>query len=219
MPLYTMTAALWVRGHLAHDYDVDLSTIQWVQGAINKPGAHGNPSARPLLKPANIEINDGGKSLDDLLQSGDIDATLGSSLPASLGKNPDIVRMFPDFRTVEKGYYQRTKIHPIMHLIAIRRDVHEAHPWLASSLYQAFCEAKDRALKSMGYGGALRYMLPWLKADMEEIDEVFGGDPWPYGIEPNRPTLETMVAYMVEQSYIAEPIALEDLFVPAFGGP
>ncbi len=219
VPLYTMTAALWARGHLQHDYDVDLSTIHWVQGAINKPGAQGDPSARPLLSPVPIELNDSGKSLDDLLQAGEIDATIGSSLPASLGSNPDIQRMFPDFRAIEKDYYQRTKIYPIMHLTVIRRDVHEANPWVASSLYEALCKSKDMALANMRYTGALRYMLPWLKADLDEIDEIFDGDPWPYGIEPNRPTLEAMVTYMVEQSYIAEPIPLEDLFVPAFGGP
>lgn len=219
VPLYTMTAALWVRGHLQHDYDVDLGTIHWVQGAVNKAGAHGDPSALPLLKPVPIEINDGGKSLDDLLQAGAIDAIIGASLPQSLGRNPDIQRLFPDYRRVEKDYYQRTGIHPIMHLMVIRRDVHEANPWVASSLYAALCEAKDMALASMRYSGALRYMLPWLKADLEEIDEVFDGDPWPYGVEANRPTLEAMVAYMVEQSYIAQPIAVDDLFVHAFGGP
>ncbi len=219
VPLYTMTAALWVRGHLQHDYDVDLGTIHWVQGAVNKAGAHGDPSALPLLKPVPMEINDGGKSLDDLLQAGAIDAIIGASLPQSLGRNPDIQRLFPDYRRVEKDYYQRTGIHPIMHLMVIRRDVHEANPWVASSLYAALCESKDRALASMRYSGALRYMLPWLKADLEEIDEVFDGDPWPYGVEANRPTLEAMVAYMVEQSYIAQPIAVDDLFVQAFGGP
>jgi 4,5-dihydroxyphthalate decarboxylase len=137
-----------------------------------------------------------------------------SSRPVEgIGKNPDIVRMFPNYREVEKDYYRRTGIFPIMHLIAIRRDVHEAHPFVAQSLYDALCESKDRALAQMKERGALRYMLPWLPADMDEIDDVFGGDPWPYGIEANRPTLEALIQYMVEQHFIARPIPIEDLFV------
>jgi 4,5-dihydroxyphthalate decarboxylase len=85
---------------------------------------------------------------------------------------------------------------------------------VAQSLYAALCAAKDRALEKMRYLGALRYMLPWLMADVDEIDEVFDGDPWPYGIEPNRPTLEALVQYMVEQHFIAKPIPIEDLFAP-----
>ena len=80
-----------------------------------------------------------------------------------------------------------------MHLIVIRNDVYERHPFVATSLYNAFCAAKDRAWEKMRYSGTLRYMLPWLPDDVEEIDELFGGDCWPYGIEPNRPTLEALV--------------------------
>jgi 4,5-dihydroxyphthalate decarboxylase len=214
LPLYTMTAALWVRGQLQHEYDVDLDKIHWVQGAINAPGNHGDPSARPLLKPVPIEINGSGKSLNDLLVAGEIDATLGSTLPRSLGKNPDIVRLFPDFHAVEREYYERTKIHPIMHLTVLRRDAYEKNPWIAQNLYHALNASKNKALDKMRYTGASRYMLPWLRSDIDEIDEVFGGDPWPYGIEANRPTLEAMVDYLVEQNFIAKPIPLEELFVP-----
>lgn len=217
LPLYTMTAALWVRGHLQHEYGVDNDKIHWVQGAVNAPGSHGDPSARPLLKPVPIEINDGGRSLNDLLEAGGIDCILGSTLPKSLGVNPDIVRLFPDYHAVERDYYKRTKIHPIMHLTVIRRDVYERNPWVAQNLYDALCASKDKALARMRYTGASRYMLPWLRVSMDEIDEIFGGDPWPYGIEENRPTLDAMMAYLVEQNFIAQPIPLEDLFVPVTG--
>jgi 4,5-dihydroxyphthalate decarboxylase len=105
-------------------------------------------------------------------------------------------------------------IFPIMHLIVIRRELYDRYPWLATSLYQAFVEAKRRALERMRYAGSLSAMLPWLQSEIEEVDELFGGDAWPYGIEPNRPTLEALVAYMVEQHFIAKPIAIEDLFAP-----
>ena len=213
VPLYTMSAAVWIRGLLQHEYGVDLTKLRWVQGALKKAGSHGSPTVAPLLKPPTIEINSSGKSLSRLLADGDLDAVISSRPVEGIGTNPDIRRMFPNYREVEKDYYRRTGIFPIMHLIAIRRDVHEAHPFVAQSLYDALCEAKDRALAQMKERGALRYMLPWLPADMDEIDEVFGGDPWPYGIEANRRTLEALVQYMVEQHFIAKRIPIEDLFV------
>ena len=104
-----------------------------------------------------------------------------------------------------------------MHLVAIRRAVYEKNPWIASSLYAAFVESKRIALARLRYAGSLAAMLPWLQDEIEEIDEVFGGDPFPYGIEPNRPTLEALVRYMVEQHFISAAIPIEKLFVPLPG--
>jgi len=217
VPLYTQTAALFVRGLMQHDLGIDLSSIEWVQGAVNEPGGYGNPSVMPLLKPVAITQNQSGKSLSDLLAAGEIHAIIGSNLPRSLKRHPDVVRLFPDFRAREQDYYRRTKIFPIMHLIVIRNDVYERYPFVASSLYKAFNAAKDRAWEKMRFSGTLRYMLPWLPDDIEEIDDLFGGDCWPYGVEPNRPTLEALVGYMAEQGLIPEPIPVEKLFVPTFG--
>jgi len=112
---------------------------------------------------------------------------------------------------------RRRRIFPIMHLIVIRKDLYERHPFVATSLHRAFAAAKDWAWQKMRYPGTLRYMLPWLAADIAEVDTLFGGDCWPYGIEPNRATLEALVAYMVEQGLIAAPVPLEELFVPTYG--
>ena len=103
-----------------------------------------------------------------------------------------------------------------MHLVAMRRS-HERHKWLATSFYQAFVESKRRARARMRYAGSLSTMLPWLQSEIEEIDEVFGGDAWPYGIEPNRATLEALVQYMVEQHFIPARVPIETLFVPISG--
>jgi hypothetical protein len=111
-----------------------------------------------------------------------------------------VTRLFPDYREREKDYYRRTKIFPIMHLVVLRRDVYERHPFIASSLYNAFNEAKARAAEKMRMQGVLRYMLPWMLAEIEEMDTVFGGDAWPYGIEANRATLEAMVQYLADQA-------------------
>src|SRR5919204_321607 len=131
------------------EFDVDLSKIHWVQGAMNTPNAHGNPTVLPLLKPVPIEHNRSGKSMSDLIEERVVDATLGTSLPDAIRRNPDIVRLFPDYEQLEKEYYKRTRIFPIMHLVAIRKDVYERHPFVASSLYDAMCKAKDIALTKM----------------------------------------------------------------------
>ena len=218
VPLYSMSAALWIRGLLQHDYGVDLSSIQWVEGALKAPGPHGNPPVIPLLKPIRIEVNRSGKSINQLLMSGDIDAVIASRAVDGLGVDANIVRLIPNYREVEKDYYQRTKIFPIAHIVAMRRDVYEKHPFVAQSLYEAFCESKRRALHLMRELGVLRYMLPWLTADIDEIDQVFGNDPWPYGVEANRPTLEAMVSYLADQSFIPRQVPVEDLFAKVEGG-
>jgi 4,5-dihydroxyphthalate decarboxylase len=215
--LYTMTAAVWIRGLLQHDHGVDLSTVQWVEGAIEEPRPHGNPTVLPPLKPVSIVANTSGKSLSELLEAGDIQAVVGADVPSAIRRVPHVKRLFPDFRAEERAYYRRTKIFPIMHLVVLRREFHERHPFAATSLFNALEESRSLAQRRMRYIGALRYMLPWLPAELDEIDEVFGGDPWPYGIEPNRPTLEALVRFLADQSMIAAPVKLEDLFVPVHG--
>lgn len=212
--LYTMTAAVWIRGLLQHDHGVDLSNVQWVEGAMEEPRPHGNPTVLPPLKPVSIVANTSGKSLSELLEAGDIQAVVGADVPSAIRRAPHVKRLFPDFRAEEKAYYRRTKIFPIMHLVVLRREFHERHPFAATSLFNALEESRSLAQRRMRYLGALRYMLPWLPAELDEIDEVFGGDPWPYGIEPNRPTLEALVRFLADQSMIAAPVRLEDLFLP-----
>ena len=217
VPLFTMTAAIYINGILQNEYGVDLRKIHWVQGAMNTGGAHGSPTVLPLLKPFPIEQNHSNKSMSDLLEERVVDATLGTSLPEAILTNPDIVRLFPDYVEVEKEFYQRTKIYPIMHLVAIRKDVYEKHPFIATSLYDAFVKSKKIALEKMFNLRALRYMTPFLMRDIDEIHQVFNGDPWPYGIEPNRPTLEAFMKYLTDQSLIAAPVPIDDLFVPTYG--
>jgi 4,5-dihydroxyphthalate decarboxylase len=217
VPLYTQTAAIWIRGHLMHRYGVNLDSLRWVQGAVEKTGTHGKPHALAPLKPVNIEQNKSGHSLGELLVKGEIDALIGSRQPDELGRSANIARLFPDYRSVEREFYIQTKIFPVMHLVAIRRDVYEKNRWIANSLYKAFLDAKKYALVRMRFSGSQCYMLPWQRADVDEIDEIFGGDPWPYGVEANRPTLAALVQYMAEQNFIAQPMPIEELFVPLPG--
>lgn len=218
VPLYGMTAAIFIRGLLQHDCGVDLAGVQWVEGGLNDSKPHGHPPKLELTRPVSIDSRHNGKtSLNDLLEAGEIVATIGSGLPKAIKTNPDVVRLFPDYREREKDYYRRTKVFPIMHLVVLRRDVYEKHPFVATSLYNACCEAKARASEKMRLQGVLRYMLPWMAAEIEEIDEVFGQDSWPYGIEANRATLTALVQYLTDQGLIADPVPIESLFVPVYG--
>lgn len=222
VPLYTMSAAIWIRGDLENVYGVDLSGVQWIQGAVEKPGTHGKPPSPPkLLKPVNIAPNTSDKSLSEMLADGEIDAVIGSCMPDSVRTRPDkVAHLFPDFREEEKRYYREYGIHPIMHTVAIRREVYEEDRWIAPSLFKGFSAARQWAIDRMYYSDAQRYMLPWLFADLREIDEMFGEfgrDLWAYGVEKNRATLETFVKYMVQQHFIPEAIPVDDLFVPIHG--
>src|SRR3989442_453397 len=158
VPLYTQTAAVFIRGLLQDEYGVDLSGVHWVQGATNSPHSHGNPSALPPIKQVSIEHHASGHSLSELLEKGDIEVILGSGLPVALRTNPDVRRLFPDFHAVELDYYRRTRIFPIMHLVAMRRDVYERHPFVATSLFKAMKEAKELWLAKIGKVAPLRSM-------------------------------------------------------------
>ena len=217
LPRYTMTATVWIRGILQHEFGVDLSKIHWVEGQINGTGLHGEPGVMPLLRDVPITVNQTGRSLSDLIDKREIDAIIGTSVPDSRHHNPDVVRLFPDFREREKEYYRRTGQFPIMHCIVIRRSLYEQHPFIAKSLFEAFCESKHVAIRHMRYIAIPRYMLPWMHDDIDEIDAVFGRDPFPYGIEAGRRNFEAFQQYMVEHGILARAMPVEDLFADIGG--
>jgi 4,5-dihydroxyphthalate decarboxylase len=217
VPIYAMTAAIVIRGLLQHDYGVDLSGVTWVEGGMNDTKPHGAPGKIPLVREVNVELYTDKMSLNDRLESGDVAAVIGSALPKAVKTNPNIGRLFPDYHRAEVEYYRKTKNFPIMHLVVLKRELYEKHPFLATSLYNACCEAKAIAHKKMRELGTLRYMLPWMAAELEEIEDVFGGNPWPYGIEDNRPSLTALVQYLADQALIEKPVPIESLFAPIFG--
>lgn len=154
------------------------------------------------------------RTLNDMLTAGELDALLGARIPKSLGRDPRVRRLFPNYREVEKDYYRRTGIFPIMHTVVVREAVYRQHPWVVHSLYKAFVAAKAWCLEQMRFSGALRYTVPWLHAELEETEAVLGEDPWPYGLEPNRKTLETLLRYLVEQGFVDRARPVEEFFAP-----
>ena len=213
VPLYTMSAALWIRGVLRDDFGVDFSTVHWIQGAVDKPGGHGSPTLPPTIKVARLEQNQSGRTMWERLVAGEVDALIAPSIPERFGRDAEVVRLFEDYADVERDYFRRTKIFPIMHMIALRRDRFEAHPFIARSLFDAFERSKELAYEGIREVGALRAMLPLLPAYWEETKRIFGEDPWPYGIEANRPTLEALVRYLHADGLISRVLPIEDLFV------
>lgn len=216
VPLYTMTAAVWIRSVLKQ-HDVNLESIEWVQGSLMSAGTYGKPATVPLTENVNITQNDSAKSLSQMLEDGDIAATIGADLPPCFRTAEHVQRLFPNSKEVEKEYFRQTGIFPIMHTIVVKRELVDKHSWLPSSFFHALNDAKEVARVRMRFLDALRYMIPWLPLDIDEIDEVFGGDAWVYGIEPNRKTLEALVDALYDQAMISNKPTVEELFAPIRG--
>jgi 4,5-dihydroxyphthalate decarboxylase len=215
IPRWGETAVIWIRGMLADEYGLDLTKVQWVTGNINGTGVHGEVAETQRFRNFPMEAAPADKSLSQLLETGDLPCVLGATMPESFGRSPNVARLFPNYHELERDWYKRTKNYPIMHVISMRRDVHTANPGLAGKVITALTESKRQALHDVHFTGSLLYMLPWLPDSLTEIQEVFGGDAFPYGIEPNRPSIETAIRYLVDQGIIPHPPKPEDLFVTA----
>ncbi len=217
-PEYSITAAVWIRGMLKDDYGLRTQDMEWFVGGQEEPGR----KERVVLKlPPEIKLSSiaPDKTLNGMLESGEIHALISARAPSCFVKgSPKVRRLFPNYKEVEVDYYKRTKIFPIMHVLVIRKDLYEQHPWVARSLYKAFCEAKERAVKAMHISNTLACTLPWLFAEMDLLKSLFGSDWWPYGVDPNRHLLETLMRYMGEQGLIDRPVKLEELFAPNISG-
>ncbi len=211
---YGQTAAVWIRGMLEEDFGIDLRKVSWLEGGSDAPYVAGKNITLPAG--INIEVIPDTVAMSDLLSRGEIDAMFGARHPASFGKTPDVIRLFPNYREIEQDYFRRTGIFPIMHTIVIREELYERHRWIAASLYKAFEEAKRLADRDMRFSGAMRYALPWLAHDIDEIDDLFNGDPFCYGVGANRASLSALARYLRNQGFIDRPIDVDAIFAPVF---
>jgi len=211
---WQLTSSLWLRGTLADEHGVQPSSITWLVGGQDEPGQH---ERAPVDVPPEVRVEaiPPGTSLGGLLVEGAIDAIFAPHVPRVFRDgDPRVVRLFPDFRAVETDYFRRTGLFPIMHLVVVRRDVHEANPSLAAGLLAAFCAAKARAMDRLRFTGTLATMVPWLVAEFEAAEALFGARYWPYGVDANRPELETAIRYAVEQGIARRSLTVEELFAP-----
>ena len=190
-----------------------LTDVHWYQAGANEPG---RIEKVELNLPAGVKLTRvADKSLTDMVASGEIDCALIARPPnCFLAGNPDVVRLFPNFLELEEQYFARTKVFPIMHVIAVKREILDAHPWAARNLYNAFDESKRRSLERLLDPAVSRYPLPWLPIYARKMRDLFGGDPFPFGIEENRPTLETFLAYTHQQGIAHRHAKPEEIFPP-----
>lgn len=168
-------------------------------------------------RPLNVRFVPPPARLSDMLAEGKIDAIMGAIQPHCFGAHPDVSRLFPNPGQVERDYFRRSGIFPVMHTMIMPTSLYERHPWIAESVYKALDESKRIALQGRRQFGALQYMLPWLSEHVAEIDQLFHGDAWPYGVEANRTVLETFVRYLANQGYIDKDVAVDSLFTPIVG--
>ncbi|MDE0060172.1 MAG: ABC transporter substrate-binding protein [Defluviicoccus sp.] len=214
VPEYQVTAALAARGMLSDEYGVKASDISWRTGGIEDPG---RPEKLALDLPPGIACSPipPDKSLSGMMAAGELDAMVSPLPPSCFTRgHPDIGRLFPGFRALEKAYWKKTGIHPIMHVAAIRRELVEEHRWLANNVFDAFDKAKAMVMPGLANFGAVKATVPWLAAEIEETVALMGEDWWPYGIERNVKSIETMARWSHEQGLSRRRLAIADLFAP-----
>ena len=213
-PEYQMTAPVWIRGILADEYAVPLDSVTYATGGLEEPG---RTEKLALALPPGIRVEPIGRdeTLSAMLTTGAIDALYTARAPSSFRDDSGRVRrLFEDFPAVERAYFRRTGIFPIMHTVVLRRELYERHPWAAQSLYTAFCVAQREAYEDLGQTAALKTMLPWLTAHIEDTRREMGDDFWPYGLPRNRETLATFLRYSHAQGLSPRVLDPADLFAP-----
>ena len=211
---YQLSANVWIRGILNDEYGVAPSSFTTFIGGLEEPG---RVEKAALSLPPQIKVERIGstQTLSAMLESGEIDAMFTPRAPSSFTRGTGKVRrLFEDSHTAEREYYERTKIFPIMHVIAIRRDVYEQHRWIAQSLFKGFVEAQRMAYRDLHETAALKTMLPWLIRHVAETEKLMGTDFWQYGYRPNVENLKPFLRYHHEQGLSRRLVTPEEMFAP-----
>jgi 4,5-dihydroxyphthalate decarboxylase len=214
VPEYQMTAPVWIRGILQDEYGVDPAACEYRTGGEEEPG---RDEKLALDLPPKFRVKPIGpqQTLARMIADGDLDAMHTARAPSTFATRPEAVkRLFENFVEVEKAYYRKTRIFPIMHTVVIRRELYRANRWIAQSLHKAFAQAQRKTYEHLGTSMALATMLPWQSAHVEEARALLGEDWWPYGVEPNRHVLETFLRYHHEQGLSKRRLKVEELFAP-----
>jgi 4,5-dihydroxyphthalate decarboxylase len=212
VPEYQITAVVWMRGMMQHEYGVHPAEIHWRSGGQEQPGRQ---ERTPLSPISGVDLQPIGndQTLVGMLRAGELDALFTARAPSSfLAGEPHIARLFADTRAAEVAYYKKTGLFPIMHLVGIRKTLAEQYPWLASSVYKAFCEAKDLAMTRLTDVNALAVTLPFLEAETRQTMAVMGRDFWRYGVHANLREIEALAGYAFEQGLLERKVDTEELF-------
>ncbi len=210
-PEWAHSAAVYMRGWMHNEMGVKLTDVHWVQAGANAPG---RKEKVELNLPEGVQLTRiADKSLSELLAAGEIDCAIIARPPTCfLEGHPDVVRLFPDHLEMEEQYYRRTGVWPIMHIIAMQKRILDENPWVARNLFNAFQESKRRSLERLLDPAVSRYPLAWLPTYARKMRDLFGGDPFPYGIEENRATWEQMALYTYQQGIAHRQFKPEEIF-------
>ncbi len=217
VPEWAQTAAVYSRALLAHDWGVPLTEVDWYQAGVNQAGRVEHVD---LHLPPDIRLTPvPGRSLNDMLLDGSLDAVLSAHPPASfIGGDPRVSRLLADPAKAEEDYAARTGIVPIMHVVVVRRDVVDQYPWIVGNLMTGFAEARARSIARLAAGPAgpgSRVPLLWADEALARTRAAFGGEPWPYGAEGNRTTLEAFTRWAHEQGVTRRKVGIDELFPAA----
>jgi 4,5-dihydroxyphthalate decarboxylase len=213
-PEYQMTAPVWIRGILQDHYGVPVDAQPYLFGGEEEPG---RVEKLKLDLPPNIRLQPiaATQTLSQMLADGELDALYTARAPSSFTRGDGRVRrLFENYAEVERAYWRNTGIFPIMHVVVMRREVYEANRWIAQSLTKAFYAAQKQTYEDFAETAALKAMLPWLVAHVEEARREMSDDWWPYGLDRNRATLETFTRYHFEQGLSKRPLSPDELFAP-----
>ncbi len=213
LPEYQLTANVWARAILEDDHGVKPSDIHWVRGGIESAE---RPEKIAIKLPANVEMENApaGKSISMLIDEGAIDGFIAPRPPLIPGGNPHVGWLFSDPTAAAKDYYKRTGIFPIMHLVGVRRELAEKHPWLPGAVLKAFEQAKAAALDLLGDTSATKVTLPFVAERLAEARALMGRDFWPYGIAANRKTLDAFLRHHHAQGLSSRLVTAAELFHP-----
>ncbi len=216
--LYGHDAGVVPKGILSDEFGVKPEHCRWIVGGIDFPMEPVDFVPQPV--PDGVEVEWAGKEVDlgDMLERGEIDALIAADIPRCvLARSPKVGRLFEDYEAVERDYYRRTGIFPIMHGVVVRRDIALERPELVRAVYSGFCEAKDQMaaqyVKSMTFNN-MTIMIPWLTKRIEEDRDVLGEDWWPYGVNANRAALDAILRYHHEQGLTDRRFRIEEVFAP-----
>jgi 4,5-dihydroxyphthalate decarboxylase len=214
IPEYQITAAVWQRGILQDDYGLDPRDVLYFTGGVDSVGRTEKVS---LNLPEGITVEPIGEdqTLSAMLSAGELDAVFSANVPSCFYADDHIRRLFPDYKAVEKEYFSRTRIFPIMHVVVVKRSVLNKNPWVAGSLMKAFEQSLEIANKELMYRSSLKTMLPWLADHVEETIAAIGEDFWKYGIEGNRHVIDTFLRYSYEQGLAQKHWKPEEVFAPS----
>ena len=215
LPEYQITAVVWMRGMLQHEYGVSPGDIHWRQGGQEEAGRKERTPLKPIpgidLQPIPED-----KTLVQLLETGELDALFTARAPSSfLAHKPHIRRLFPDTRAAERAYFEKTGLFPIMHLVGIRKHLVEQFPWLPASVFKAFNQAKASAMIDLHDVNALMVTLPFLDAETADTEQLMGRDFWRYGANENVKEIEALTQYSFEQGLTSRKVDMSELFAPS----